>query len=312
MQTAAATVSQSMSGRLSGEVWKSDLPRKLKPLAASLADIANDDGSSIYPSVEYMAWRLSSSKRFVQYGLAKLKILGVLEVVGNPGGGRNLTVEYRMVEERLPRRPAWRSSPKSEKYAPFARNDVTKKDARPDMKARSSRQERCNPQPETVQASAHDPSVSVSDPSVSAHQMTGRQFSETLRKISREKAFPFPKRPDDALQAELYGGVNWKRIESLFFDMQRSPFQEQLQEAVRLVAGDLFSNRTARMMVLRQADVERLTLEKLHGPGLETLKCVSDFTERVRRARDAIGNAVISVAAGLLEAREFVTSKSFC
>jgi hypothetical protein len=49
-----------VSGLLAGKVWLSNLHRKLKPLAATLADIANEDGTSIYPSVEYVARRLSS------------------------------------------------------------------------------------------------------------------------------------------------------------------------------------------------------------------------------------------------------------
>jgi hypothetical protein len=39
-----------MSGFLAGKVWVSALGGHLKPLAATLADIANDDGSSVPPS----------------------------------------------------------------------------------------------------------------------------------------------------------------------------------------------------------------------------------------------------------------------
>ena len=46
------------SGLLAGKVWQSNLHPDLKPLAAALADIGNDDGTSIYQSVEYMAWLL--------------------------------------------------------------------------------------------------------------------------------------------------------------------------------------------------------------------------------------------------------------
>ncbi len=138
-----------------------------------------------------------------------------------------------MVVEKLAVRPPWRTRRKSEKDAPFTGNDEVKKDAGLDTKERSSPQKGRNPQPERLQTSAPDPSASVSDPSVCAPQIMGRQFNQALQKISREKAFAFPKRPDEPLRAELYGGVHWKRIESLIFDMQHSPFEEQVQEAVR-------------------------------------------------------------------------------
>jgi hypothetical protein len=97
-----------MSGFLAGKVWQSDLAPSLKPLAAALADIANDDGTSIYPSVEYVAWLLGKGERSVQRGLAELRRITVLEVVAHPSGGRGHATEYRLVEERLPKRVPWR------------------------------------------------------------------------------------------------------------------------------------------------------------------------------------------------------------
>ncbi|HEY8228217.1 MAG TPA: hypothetical protein VIG25_23305 [Pyrinomonadaceae bacterium] len=52
-----------MSGRLAGKVWASGLAAHLKPLAAAMADIANDDGMSLYPSVAYLGWLLSKVSR---------------------------------------------------------------------------------------------------------------------------------------------------------------------------------------------------------------------------------------------------------
>jgi hypothetical protein len=97
-----------MSGFLAGKVWQSDLAPSLKPLAAALADIANDDGTSIYPSVEYVAWLLGKGERSVQRGLAELRRMAVLEVVAYPSGGRGCATEYRLIEERLPKRVPWR------------------------------------------------------------------------------------------------------------------------------------------------------------------------------------------------------------
>ena len=103
-----------MSGFLAGKVWQSALSAELKPLAAALADIANDDGTSIYPSVPYVSWLIGWSERSIYRGLGKLRKNGILRVV-EPGGGKRpdgtpATTEYRMIEEQLPQRPPWRIS----------------------------------------------------------------------------------------------------------------------------------------------------------------------------------------------------------
>lgn len=97
-----------LSGYLAGKVWLSNLESELKPLAASLADIANDDGSSIYPSVGYMAWRLGVSRSTVDRHLSRLRELGVLCVVSQ-GGGRTHTTEYELNEHKLPQREPWKA-----------------------------------------------------------------------------------------------------------------------------------------------------------------------------------------------------------
>lgn len=96
-----------MSGLLAGKVWQSNLHPDLKPLAAALADIGNDDGTSIYPSVAYMSWLLGRSTRSVQGNLAKLRHMGVLVTVSDLKGGRYKTTEYRLVESALPAREKW-------------------------------------------------------------------------------------------------------------------------------------------------------------------------------------------------------------
>jgi hypothetical protein len=96
-----------MSGYLAGKVWQSALAPHLKPLAAALADIANDDGTRIYPSVAYVAWLLGRSPRAVQDGLAELREAGVLAVVAFPDGGRGRATHYQMIESALPEREPW-------------------------------------------------------------------------------------------------------------------------------------------------------------------------------------------------------------
>ena len=68
-----------MSRQLAGKVWDSGLEARLKPLAAMLADFASDDGTNVFPSIAYMAWRLSRERRSVQYLLRELETIGVLD-----------------------------------------------------------------------------------------------------------------------------------------------------------------------------------------------------------------------------------------
>lgn len=96
-----------MSDYLSGRVWQSGLDGDLKPLAAALANCGSDDGTSIYPSIAYLAWKLSRSERAVQYGMEKLKSLGIITVLKNGKGGRSKVPDYRLVEDALPVRPKW-------------------------------------------------------------------------------------------------------------------------------------------------------------------------------------------------------------
>ncbi|CAB4223442.1 hypothetical protein UFOVP1670_53 [uncultured Caudovirales phage] len=72
-------------------------------LALALADIAQDDGTRIYPGVAYMAAKARMSERSIQYLLGKMINRGIL-VVERKGGifqGKNFTTKYRMDLEVL-------------------------------------------------------------------------------------------------------------------------------------------------------------------------------------------------------------------
>ena len=114
-----------MSKELESKVWASGLAGHLKPIAALLADIADDDGSSIFPSIARIAWSIGShdcdekapNERTVQRFMKELVDLGVLVFVGwrrnkkpVPGGairkpaGPGATMEYWLDERALPER----------------------------------------------------------------------------------------------------------------------------------------------------------------------------------------------------------------
>lgn len=130
-----------MSDYLAGKVWRSDLDGDLKPLAAALANCGSDDGTSIYPSIAYLAWKLSRSERAVQYGMGKLKELGIVVILNGAAGGRGKTPNYRLMESALPAREAWSGSTTAlEKGATYDEKGATY-----DTKGCSLEQERVQP-----------------------------------------------------------------------------------------------------------------------------------------------------------------------
>lgn len=132
-----------MSGYLAGEVWQSNLSPHLKPLAAALADIGNDDGSSIYPSVAYLSWLMGRSRRAIQTGLAELRLAGLLEIIREGGEGPGDTREYRLIRDNLPARAPWKTKfKKGATAAPLRRR---RKGAYGDTEGRSLEHRRAQP-----------------------------------------------------------------------------------------------------------------------------------------------------------------------
>src|SRR5262252_9090988 len=93
-----------MSSRLACKVWTSTLDKTIKPLAAALANFADEDGRRVYPSVEYLARIFSSDRRTIQRKLSTLRELGLLVRETDGRGGRSVRTHYRLVEEMIPDR----------------------------------------------------------------------------------------------------------------------------------------------------------------------------------------------------------------
>lgn len=91
-----------MSSALTGQVWRSSLPRETKYVALFLAHLAHKDGTGIFPSVSKMSERTGLSKRSVQVRRAELRKAGIIVPVANSKGGRNQFVIYTFDPSKLP------------------------------------------------------------------------------------------------------------------------------------------------------------------------------------------------------------------
>lgn len=89
------------------KVYASGLEKSMKAIALAYADHAHDDGSHIYPSVDYVAWKTGFSRRSVQVITSQLVEVGVLVCDGKGNKGTN---RYRMLFENLPVRAPFRGA----------------------------------------------------------------------------------------------------------------------------------------------------------------------------------------------------------
>lgn len=97
-----------------------------KAVALKLADVARDDGSSIYPSVGTIAAETELSGRWVIKTLRQLQHDGVLKVVA-VGGGRNRPNRYRLDLDAVAALPASKSVKNPELSSPFKGSTDTEK-----------------------------------------------------------------------------------------------------------------------------------------------------------------------------------------
>lgn len=138
-----------MSIKIMSQVWDYQFEPSAMVIALALADWADDDGGSIFPSVARIAWKTKLKDRAVQYHLAEFRRIGLLVPVKNATGGRGKTVEYRM------------DITKGEKSAPFI---APQSKGASDEKGASESTERAHDEApieqERVHADAPDPSVS--------------------------------------------------------------------------------------------------------------------------------------------------------
>jgi len=306
-----------VSGLLAGKVWLSNLSRELKPLAATLADIANDDGTSIYPSVAYVAWRLGCTERSVQLGLAALLNLGALKLVANPTGGRGLTREYRLIESNLPSRPPWSTYRKGENFSPFPASDSGQKGAIHDEKG-------CNPQHKRVKPASPDPSLSVSESSGSApsspavdlreqpnsnprngaDQQSGKDFSKALKRLAWKKDLGHAKRSAGNPQLKhLEAGIFRHHVRSAYFDGRGDGHEKAFGYALDQAALSLTTNRAVELRWIRVEELRSAAWAKLR-PYVGAFAGIADYSRRQNQVVGAIVRVVAEAALTLQTASE--------
>lgn len=80
-------------------------------LLVALADHAHDDGSEVFPTVEYLCWKTRLSERLVRKKLKLWREVQVLIPLCGEGGGRGHTVEYQLNVDSLPSKEPFAGKP---------------------------------------------------------------------------------------------------------------------------------------------------------------------------------------------------------
>lgn len=109
-----------MSILLMAEVWRRECEHPEQSVLLALADHAEDDGTNVYPSVAYTAWKTNYSPRQVRRILGGLRERDVLTVMAE--ASRHRPTEYRIDLQKLPLKKPFRAANADERL-PQIRED---------------------------------------------------------------------------------------------------------------------------------------------------------------------------------------------
>jgi hypothetical protein len=93
-----------MSVKAMSVVWESDLTRAEKMILLAYADHADDEGGSVFPAVNRIAWKTGYSRRQVQRVTQGLVAYGYMSEVGKSRFG---TIVYHINLDHLPALPPY-------------------------------------------------------------------------------------------------------------------------------------------------------------------------------------------------------------
>lgn len=283
-----------MSGYLAGKVWHSNLDRQLKPIAACLADLGNQDGSGIHPSREFVAWLTGDSLRTVTRVFAKLKAIGVLETDddGKPTTGRGNWPCYRINIDRLPERDRWRG-----RYAGQIgqANKFTKKVklAKRDRKASQTRQESWPKQESSLPMDpSMDPSVDLATtepPPGSTKTLIDEYHDRFLAKVGHKPKIHGPK--DGRIFKDLveaYGREMVIDCLDVYFKPGIDPFFEQAGYTVGAFSA-CFNKILILATKLWRAEEPRLA-------GDERRALIDQIRQKAERRGEEVRQAIVAMA----------------
>lgn len=94
-----------MSTKKITEVWESDISAPWQQILLAMADIADDDGNSLFPSVGYLSWKTGKSERQIRALLADLREAKVL-TVSRPSS-QHYPTHYHLDPSVLPKKTSW-------------------------------------------------------------------------------------------------------------------------------------------------------------------------------------------------------------
>lgn len=114
-----------MSVEVMAMVWKAKVSRPQKFVLLCLADFGNDEGDSIYPSVNYIAWKTGYSETQTRDVLQDLAAAGIITT--SIQASQYGTNQYKINLDRLPMRPPYKAPKKGRPEKVGAKTGVINK-----------------------------------------------------------------------------------------------------------------------------------------------------------------------------------------
>lgn len=191
-----------MSGKLMGQVYELELGHSHQSIALALADHGHDDGTHIYPGIEYLAWKTGYSERNVIRLLQDLEEKKLLVPVNGQSIGRGNVQEYFMDISAVPKKAPFEKG-KHVKTSVFRKHDNLSKGDKSDTEKVTSQTLKGDKSDteDSTYARAFEPSVNRhNEPSVSTANAVAAtaappQTSAPSSSPSKQKAERPPK-PD--------------------------------------------------------------------------------------------------------------------
>jgi hypothetical protein len=199
-----------MSVALMSEVWRLELTHAHQSVALALADHGDDDGSNIYPGIEYIAWKTGYSERNVIRILEQLEAIKLIRKVGERGIGKGNRQGYKMSVENVPLKPPM-PRPKHDKPSRYSalKDDTESPYRKGDNLSKGDRSD-------TQKVTSQTPKGDNSDTLKNEHIKIARPFEPSVNHqlepsevLSREtnsekssKPASLPRQPNSAKQIE--------------------------------------------------------------------------------------------------------------